>query len=106
MIYKGHELIGHFHCCCRAESGDINEFTIFANVIGCTENTVTLERFQKFGIFFIGEITMSKEDFERYYEDILPDNYEEEMQGIETLLNLVKQHMGAVEEKERTNSDA
>ena len=54
---------------CKAR-GLIDEFSIFARVVDQTENAVTIERYQKFGALKIGNITISKHDFERYYKPI------------------------------------
>ena len=43
-------------------------FTIYARVIDATEETVTIDRFQKFGAVHCGTITISREDFEKYYK--------------------------------------
>lgn len=54
---------------CKAE-GLINEFSIFARVVDETDDTITIERFQMFGALKIRNITISKQDFERYYKKI------------------------------------
>lgn len=59
----------YFTHICKAR-GLINEFSIFAKIVSEDENTVTIDRFQKFGALHIGIITISREDFERYYKEI------------------------------------
>lgn len=45
-------------------------FSIYARVIERDENTVTLERFMKFGALPMEKITISKKEFDRYYKEI------------------------------------
>lgn len=45
-------------------------FTIYARVVEENENSVTLDRFQKFGALPLKRITISIEDFERYYKPL------------------------------------
>ena len=45
-------------------------FSIFARVVNETKNSVEIERFQKFGALPLRNITISKEDFKRYYRKI------------------------------------
>ncbi len=58
----------HTHIC--KAKGLINGFSIFARVVDETDDTVTIERYQEFGALKIKNITISKEDFERYYKKI------------------------------------
>lgn len=58
---------------CKSEAKPYpDSFTIFAYVISVDDenNTVTIDRFQKFGAVHVGKITISKEDFDRYYKKI------------------------------------
>lgn len=61
----------HTHIC--KANGLINEFSIFARVVDKTDDTVTIERYQKFGALKIRNITISKADFKRYYQKIKED---------------------------------
>lgn len=45
-------------------------FTIYARVVEEDNNSVTLDRFQKFGALPLKQIIISREDFERYYRPI------------------------------------
>lgn len=45
-------------------------FTIYARVVEDGDKSVTLDRFQKFGALPLKRITISREDFERYYKPI------------------------------------
>ena len=74
----------YFTHICKAR-GLINEFSIFAKVITEDEKTVTIDRFQKFGSLHIGIITISREDFERYYKEIT--EAEKELQASENRNN-------------------
>lgn len=58
----------HTHIC--KAKGLVNGFSIFARVVDETDDTVTIERYQEFGALKIRNITISKEDFERYYKKI------------------------------------
>ena len=52
-------------------SGDkLNEFSIFANVVSETPDTVTITRFQKFGGLDIGNRTYDRKTFAQYYEKL------------------------------------
>jgi len=74
----------YFTHICKAR-GLINEFSIFAKIVSEDENTVTIDRFQKFGSLHIGIITISREDFERYYKEIT--EAEKELQASENRNN-------------------
>lgn len=54
---------------CKAE-GLVNSFSIFAKILESDGETVTIDRFQKFGALHIGAITISQADFERYYAPV------------------------------------
>lgn len=45
-------------------------FSIYARVIERDENTVTVERFMKFGALPMDKITISKKEFDRYYKEL------------------------------------
>lgn len=45
-------------------------FTIYARVVEENDNSVTIDRFQKFGALPLKRITISRKDFERYYKPI------------------------------------
>lgn len=45
-------------------------FTIYARVVEYDNNSVTIDRFQKFGALPLKRITISREDFDRYYKPI------------------------------------
>lgn len=45
-------------------------FSIYSRLIDENEDSVTIDRYQKFGALPIGKITISKKDFERYYKRI------------------------------------
>lgn len=51
-----------------------NEFSIYARVIKTTEYSVTIERFQKFGCLPVGKVTLSSEDFDKYYKEIMDES--------------------------------
>lgn len=75
MKYMEHDIQGDFNYCCG--SGDkLNEFSIFANIIAEDGDSVTLERFQKFGELKLRDVTLSRKDFEMYYQKIEPDEKE------------------------------
>ena len=77
MKYMGHDIQGDFNYCCG--SGDkLNEFSIFANIIAEDGDNVTLERFQKFGELKLRDVTLSRKDFEMYYQKIEPDGKEQQ----------------------------
>lgn len=42
-------------------------FACWARIIAEDENTVTFERFMKYGALPVGKATVSRKDFERYY---------------------------------------
>ena len=45
-------------------------FTIYARVVDQNDESVTLDRFQKFGALPLKRITISKADFNRYYQTV------------------------------------
>lgn len=45
-------------------------FSIYARIVDENDKSVTLDRFQKFGALPLKSITISKEDFYRYYRPI------------------------------------
>ena len=45
-------------------------FSIYARIVDEDDKSVTLDRFQKFGALPLKSITISKEDFYRYYRPI------------------------------------
>lgn len=45
-------------------------FSIYARIVDENDKSVTLDRFQKFGVLPLKSITISKEDFDRYYKPI------------------------------------
>lgn len=57
----------HVYMC---EDGKLDSDTIFARIIDETDDTVTLERYQKFGTVQISNYTFSKQNFNDLYEDI------------------------------------
>jgi hypothetical protein len=71
----------YFTHICKAR-GLINQFSIFAKIVSEDENTVTIDRFQKFGSLHIGIITISREDFERYYKEITKSEKELQVREI------------------------
>lgn len=45
-------------------------FAVYARVIDENNDSVTVDRFNKWGAVHIGEVTLSRKDFERYYKEI------------------------------------
>lgn len=45
-----------------------SQFAIYARIIEETDDSVTLDRFQKWGAVHCGVITISHEDFNKYYK--------------------------------------
>ena len=45
-------------------------FAIYARIISEDKDSVTIDRFSKWGAVHIGEVTLSRKDFERYYKEI------------------------------------
>ena len=58
------------HICKSDRDRYPTEFSIYARVIESDENTVTVERFMKFGALPMDKITILKKDFDRYYKEI------------------------------------
>ena len=56
----------------------IDDFSLFANIIVRTEDTVTYERYMKFGKLkcCTNPVTISVEDFNKYYEPITDEIYQ------------------------------
>ncbi len=54
---------------CKSK-GLVNGFSIFAKVLKSDDENVTIDRFQKFGALHIGAITISKSNFDLYYDSI------------------------------------
>ena len=50
------------------------EFSIFARIVEANEESVTIDRFSKFGALPVGKVTLLKKDFERYYKRINNEN--------------------------------
>lgn len=73
MKYKGYELHGIFEYVCESETGEVNPFTIFANVTEERDGIIILERFQKFGKQPVSKTEMTKKMFEKYYAKLIPD---------------------------------
>lgn len=48
-------------------------FSIYARIVDENDKSVTFDRFQKFGALPLKSITISKEDFYRYYRPIKGD---------------------------------
>lgn len=46
------------------------EFTIYAYIINEDDEAVLLDRYMKYGAIHVGEVRISRSDFERYYEEI------------------------------------
>lgn len=64
-------------------------FSIYARVIERDENTVTVERFIKFGSIPMGKVTISKKEFDRCYKEIEIFNLEKFMTTApESLINI------------------
>lgn len=59
-----------FDYICCGKYGDINEFSIFANIISKDDKYVTIERYQRYGQFKCSNNTMRIEDFKRFYRKI------------------------------------
>lgn len=45
-------------------------FAIYARIISENKDSVTIDRFSKWGAVHIGKLTLSRENFERYYKEI------------------------------------
>ena len=45
-------------------------FAVYARIISKDKDSITIDRFSKWGAVHIGEVTLSREDFERYYKEI------------------------------------
>ena len=45
-------------------------FSIYARIIKIDKDSVTIERFQKFGCLPVGKLTLSSKDFAKYYKEI------------------------------------
>lgn len=56
------------HICKSDRERYPTEFSLYSRVIEMDENTVTVERFVKFGAIPIGKITISKKEFNIYYK--------------------------------------
>ncbi len=56
-----------------------NTFSIFARIVEETEESVTIDRFLKFGALPLRRITISRADFDRYYRPIT--NIEERLRN-------------------------
>ena len=59
------------------EGKKIDDFTLFANIINRTNETVTYERFMKFGDLACGKVTIPISEFEKYYTPLTDEIYEE-----------------------------
>lgn len=62
-----------------SKDGTINEFTLFANVVSRTNDTVTYYRCMKFGkvpCFNRKPVTVTIETFEYYYQPLTEEMYE------------------------------
>lgn len=74
MNFKGRELPKNFVYVCGADRND--NFTIFANIL--EENnetgTVTIERYQNFGMLQLLNSTIPRSDFEHYYKKIADED--------------------------------
>lgn len=66
---KGDIIVDNFTHICKG-NGSVNEFSIFANIVKDNGDTVTIERYQRFGNLNIPNITLSKDEFISYYEPI------------------------------------
>lgn len=56
-------------CACHPDEGiKVNDFSLFADIINETENTVTYRRYMKFGQLDCGTLTVTKEEFFYFYE--------------------------------------
>lgn len=66
---KGDIIVDNFTHICKG-NGPVNEFSIFANIVKDNGDTVTIERYQSFGNLNIPNITLSKDEFNSYYEPI------------------------------------
>ncbi len=64
-----------FICFHRTNNGlEIDDFTLFANVLARTEDTVTYQRYQKFGkLQWKKPVTTTAEKFTRYYQPLTDD---------------------------------
>lgn len=45
-------------------------FAIYARIISENEDSVTIDRFSKWGAVHIGKLTLSRENFEEYYKEM------------------------------------
>lgn len=83
MEYMGHQLTDNFDYVCKAKDGTVDEFTIFANVVGEKDGKVELDRFQRFGELHLEPTTITRESFEEYYEKTAPAEPKREKNNIE-----------------------
>ena len=58
---------------CNGEGEDLDDFSIFAIIIGVYKNGVAIQRFQKFGDLCIGSIFLNNKEFGEYYREVLDD---------------------------------
>ncbi len=62
-----HEISLELNYVCRNSEPD-NEFTLFAKILGETEDKVTIQRYMRWGKLDCGVATLSRKDFELFYE--------------------------------------
>lgn len=58
------------HICQPGRLYYLDTFSIFARIVEESEESVTIDRFQKFGALPLKRITISRNDFDHYYRPI------------------------------------
>lgn len=56
------------HICKSCKEIYPSQFAIYARIIKETDDSVTIDRFQKWGVVHCGVATISREDFNKYYK--------------------------------------
>ncbi len=98
ILYEGNELYKDCQYCCRAK--EVNEFSVFANVIGEGDNDkLIVERFQRYGKLKLNDVAIPRKEFEDYYEDI-----SEKKLVVFNITNTVENILTEIEEGKNQNS--
>lgn len=65
----------------HTDTGMVEEFALFANIVSRTNETVTFERYSIFGKRKDKPVTVSIADFEKFYIPMTDELYKEALKG-------------------------